>query len=195
MEHLKKLRRSSSGTGAVDDAPLKLPDSVPQIDSELVEAACRKNPRARRLHERLQAREEAGKPMTASEVDKMVKAATGPDGTPDGEQAIIIAEHAQRNPRAFNLGHHFLLKFLARIAWQTLISELRDFLSDVREQDADVRKREELKRSLEKDRLDVDARRATLLRMDRAKAAMPPVDPELDAENRLQLMRERMRRT
>src|SRR5687768_17281737 len=103
MERVKS-QGSATGTGAVDDPPLSLPSSIPEIDSELVDAACRKNPRARRLHDRLQAREEAGKPLSASEVEKMVKAATGPDGKPDGEQALVIAEHAQRSPRTFRGG-------------------------------------------------------------------------------------------
>ena len=185
---------SSSATGAVDDPPFSLPSTVPAIDSELVDAACRKSARARRLHARLQAREAAGKPLSASEVDKMVKAATGPGGKPDGEQAIVIAEHAQHNPRAFRGGHACLLKFLTRVLWQSLIGELRAFMANIREQETEQRKRDEVKRDLERDRLDVDVRRATLLRMDRARDEVPR-NPELDAENRLRLMKERMRRT
>lgn len=192
---MERVKLQGSGTKPVDDPPLSLPSTIPAIDSELVDAACRKNARARRLHERLNAREEAGKPLSASEVEKMVKSATGPNGKPDGEQALVIAEHAQRSPRTFRGGHGFLLKFLARVVWQSLIGELRQFLSTVYAQDAEVRKREELKRSMEKDRLDKEARRATLLRMERARAPAPAVDPELAAENRLRLAMERMKRT
>lgn len=193
MERVKP--HQGAGTSAVDDPPLSLPSTIPEIDSELVDAACRKNPRARRLHERLRAREESGKPMSATEVEKMVKGATGANGKPDGEQALIIAEHAQRSPRTFRGGHGFLLRFLGRVIWQALLTTLRAFLVDIKEQETEQRKKDELKRDIEKDRLDVDTRRATLLRMDRARAATPPVDPELAAENRLRLAQERMKRT
>lgn len=194
MDSNVKLQRRGA-TDAIDDPPLSLPSTVPAIDSELVDAACRRSAKARRLHAKLQAREAAGKPMSASEVEKMVKGATGPTGKPDGDQAIVIAEHAQRSPRTFRGGHHVLLRFLARVLWSALIGELRAFLADIREQEAELRKREELKRDLEKDRLDTDARKATLMRMDRARADRPPVDHELEAQNRLRLVMERMRRT
>lgn len=193
MERVKP--HQGTAASAVDDPPLSLPSTVPEIDSELVDAACRRSPRARRLHARLTAREESGKPMSAAEVEKMVRGATGPDGMPDGEQAIIIAEHAQQSPRTFRGGHGFLLKFLGRVIWQALLTTLRAFLADIKEEETEQRKRDQLKRDIEKDRLDVDTRRATLLRMDRARAATPPVDPELAAENRLRLAQERMKRT
>jgi hypothetical protein len=192
---MERVKLHSSSTGPVDDPPLSLPSTIPEIDSELVEAACRKSPRARRLHARLQAREESGKPMSEAEVEKMVKAATGPDGKPDGEQAIVIAEHAQRSPRTFRGGHGFLLRFLGRVIWQALLTTLRAFLADIKEAETEQRKRDELKKDLEKDRLDLETRRATLLRMDRARAEAPPRDPELDAQNRLRLAQERMKRT
>jgi hypothetical protein len=193
---MDRVKLQASGTGATDDPPLRLPQSVPEIEPELVEAAMRRSPRARRLHRRLQQRAEMGKPLSEREVEKMVDAATGAQGEPDGNQAVIIAEHARRNPRLFRGGHGCLLRFLERVVWQVLIGDLRAFMAQIKEQEVEQRKRDDIKRDLEVDRLEVDARRNTLLRTERVRAATkPPVNPKLEADNKLRLTLERMKRT
>jgi hypothetical protein len=187
----------TTGTNAAGGQPLELPASVPQIEDDVVDAALEKSAKARRLHRRLCEREAEGKPLSAKEVEKVVKSATGPDGQPDGAQAVVLAAHAQKNPECFGGGHSWLLRFLERIEWVVLIGDLRNFIAGLRAQTEEERKRDELKKSLEQDRLELDVRRATLVRMDRARGAdaRGPVDAELEAQNRLRLTMERMRRT
>lgn len=193
---MEKVTRQTQAGSAAQTAPLKVPSSVPVIEADELEGAVRRSAKARRLHARLEARAEEGRPLATREVDDLVRGAKRSDGKPDGDQAVVVAEHARRNPGVFGGGHGGLLRFLSRISWFSLIRDLRMFVTKVREEDAQVRKREELKLAREEDRLDEETRRADRALQERIVAEPPvvAVDPRLDADNRLRFTLERMKR-
>jgi hypothetical protein len=193
MEYVRKLNASSALT---KPNGLELPKNVPEVTHEEVSAACHRSSRARRLHDRLAAREEAGKPLSSTEVTKLVQTATGPDGKPDGDQAVVIAAHARTHPGLFGGAHNALVKFLERVLWRALMYDLHQFMADLKEETAQAQREIDRKRDIDKDRLVYETRKATLLRMERARGEQPHVEvnPQLSAESQTRLLRERMRR-
>lgn len=192
---MEKVTNQSRVGDVASAAPLKLPSTVPVIEADELEGAVRKNPKAQRLQARLDERAEEGRPLGAREVDDLVRNARRSDGKPDGEQAVVIAEHARRSPSTFGGGHERLLRFLLRIPWRSLVRDLRMFVTKVREQDAIERKREATRQELEADRLEEQTRRIDLGRDSRASGEQKAVavDEQLEADNRLRFTLERMK--
>ncbi len=195
---MEKVHSVPSGAAAsATSERLELPSSIPEIDDDALDGALHRSWRARRLHRHLCKREDDGKPLSTNEVKTVVAEATAADGKPDGDQAVVIAEHARKHPEVFGGAHSWLLRFLLRVEWRLLIAELHNFIANLRSRSEEERKREELKRDRDQDRLEYDTRRTALLRMERANAerAPTPVDEELSEENRMRLTMERMKRT
>jgi hypothetical protein len=199
--HGEKIDRPDAGAAVAGQ--LVLPPSLPQLGRDELDAATHKNWRARRLHARLQARDAADRPLSTREVDAAVKACKKPDGKTDGEQALVLAAHAQRQPCLFAGGHNSLIRLLLKIAWPSLVTELRAFMIRIREQEAENRKRQESRHAVEQDRLERATRTSTLLKADRVAAAdeaelrkreAQPVDATLASDQRLRQTLERMKR-
>lgn len=187
---------NTARSGSATDTPLHLPETVPVIEADELEGATRRSARARRLHARLEARTEEGRPLAAREVDEVVRGCRRADGKPDGDQAVVVAAHARRSPRLFGGGHHGLLRFLARVGWGHLIRDLRSFITKVREQEMQERKREAIRKEIHEDRVEVDTRRADLLHHDKVRdaAPVPQANPALTQDNQLRFTLERMKR-
>jgi hypothetical protein len=136
-----------------------LSSCVPRIEPQVVEAACRRSPGARRLRTKLDSCAREGRVLSKREVESVVASCKDAKGNVDGDKAVVLAHHAQKNPTIFPPGAMSLLNVLFEaVPWAELINDLLAFIADVKEKEAEAKKAEELARERKMDLVKHEAR-------------------------------------
>ncbi|HEY4223692.1 MAG TPA: hypothetical protein VGO62_20185 [Myxococcota bacterium] len=117
-----------------------LPDSVPAMNDDLVDAACRASSSAQDLWRQLDGCAASGKVCSSHEVDGFIKRARD-----DDNHAVVLAWFAQHRSGVFAHGsEHKLGKFLAKVEWSALRLELEQLFDKIHEQQVEAQKKQEL---------------------------------------------------
>lgn len=162
---IDSIKQQGVSTAAVSHGAMKLPDGVPQMSLEDVQAVVRRSRHAAHLKAHLDECLHNKGAFSRGEVKDLLARAGGTGKHADGDQAVVLAYYAQNHAEIFAPDAHALVStFLADVDWASLMADLKKFIADLEAKEVERKKAEQLKQQLLEDDLKRDGQQRDLVK-------------------------------
>lgn len=159
-----EIKGSVSGVVATGGC-MKLADHLPQISLEDVHAVIKRSRSAARLKAEFDERVAHRGIFSRDEVKDLLERAGGTGKKADPDHAVVLAYYAQNHAEVFAPDAHPLVaKFLGDVDWSTLMADLKSFIQQLQEREAEAKRAEQLKKELLTDDVKRDDRKRDLVK-------------------------------